>query len=64
MRFNTHALEKLANYSWRNVRELQHSIEKAVIMSDSAVLLPADLNSAWRPGVFIARLTLKKWKSR
>jgi DNA-binding NtrC family response regulator len=43
MRFNTHALEKLANYSWPgNVRELQHSIEKAVIMSDSAVLLPAD----------------------
>jgi transcriptional regulator with PAS, ATPase and Fis domain len=43
MRFNTHALEKLANYSWPgNVRELQHSIEKAVIMSDSAVLLPSD----------------------
>jgi len=43
MRFNTHALEKLANYSWPgNVRELQHSIEKAVIMSDSAVLLPTD----------------------
>jgi len=43
MRFNTHALEKLANYSWPgNVRELQHSIEKAVIMSDSAVLMPTD----------------------
>jgi transcriptional regulator with PAS, ATPase and Fis domain len=43
MRFNTHALEKLANYSWPgNVRELQHSIEKAVIMSDSAILLPTD----------------------
>jgi len=43
MRFNTHALEKLANYNWPgNVRELQHSIEKAVIMSDSAVLMPTD----------------------
>jgi len=43
MRFNTHALEKLANYTWPgNVRELQHSIEKAVIMSDSAVLMPTD----------------------
>jgi DNA-binding NtrC family response regulator len=42
-RFNTHALEKLANYIWPgNVRELQHSIERAVIMSDSPVLLPTD----------------------
>jgi DNA-binding NtrC family response regulator len=43
MRFNTHTLEKLANYNWPgNVRELQHSVEKAVIMSDSAILLPSD----------------------
>ena len=43
MRINTHALEKLSNYSWPgNVRELQHSIEKAVIMSDSPVLIPSD----------------------
>jgi DNA-binding NtrC family response regulator len=43
MRLNTHALEKLSNYSWPgNIRELQHSIEKAVIMSDSALLLPTD----------------------
>lgn len=43
MRFTTHALEKLSNYSWPgNVRELQHSVEKAVIMSDSAVLMPSD----------------------
>lgn len=42
-RFNTHALEKLANYDWPgNVRELQHSIEKAVIMSESSILLPSD----------------------
>lgn len=43
MRFTTHTLEKLSNYSWPgNVRELQHSVEKAVIMSDSAVLMPSD----------------------
>lgn len=43
MRLNTHALEKLSNHTWPgNVRELQHAIEKAVIMSDSAVLLPSD----------------------
>lgn len=43
MRLNTHAMEKLSNHTWPgNVRELQHAIEKAVIMSDSAVLLPSD----------------------
>lgn len=43
LKINTHALEKLTNYSWPgNVRELQHSIEKAVIMCESSVLLPTD----------------------
>jgi DNA-binding NtrC family response regulator len=43
MKFSTHALEKLANHSWPgNVRELHHAIEKAVILSDSPVLKPAD----------------------
>ena len=43
MKFNTHALEKLANHDWPgNVRELQHAVEKAVIMSDSPVLKPSD----------------------
>jgi len=42
-KINTHALEKLTNYSWPgNIRELQHAIEKAVIMSDSPVLIPSD----------------------
>jgi len=42
-RINTQALEKLANYQWPgNIRELQHSIEKAVILSDTAVLNPGD----------------------
>jgi len=43
MKFNTHALEKLSHHSWPgNVRELRHAVEKAVIMSDSSVLLPSD----------------------
>ena len=43
MKFTTHTLEKLANHDWPgNVRELQHAVEKAVIMSDSAVLKPSD----------------------
>jgi transcriptional regulator with PAS, ATPase and Fis domain len=43
LRFNTHAIEKLANHDWPgNVRELQHSIEKAVILCDSPVLKPTD----------------------
>jgi DNA-binding NtrC family response regulator len=43
LKISTHALEKLANHNWPgNVRELQHAMEKAVIMSDTAVLKPAD----------------------
>jgi DNA-binding NtrC family response regulator len=42
-KINTQALEKLTNYHWPgNIRELQHSIEKAVILSDSSVLGPSD----------------------
>lgn len=37
------ALQKLEAYAWPgNVRELQHAIEKAVILSDTAVLQPSD----------------------
>jgi DNA-binding NtrC family response regulator len=44
-KINTQALEKLSNYQWPgNIRELQHSIEKAVILSDSSVLDPADFS--------------------
>lgn len=43
MRISTHAQEKISNYYWPgNIRELQHSIEKAVILSDTQVLDPAD----------------------
>jgi DNA-binding NtrC family response regulator len=44
-KISTQALEKLANYQWPgNIRELQHSIEKAVILSDSSVLSPSDFS--------------------
>lgn len=43
MKISTPALEKLANHDWPgNIRELQHAIEKAVIMSDSDTLKPPD----------------------
>lgn len=43
LKINQQANEKLLNYSWPgNIRELQHTIEKAVILSDSSVLKPED----------------------
>ena len=43
LKINQQANEKLLNYSWPgNIRELQHTIEKAVILSDSTVLKPED----------------------
>jgi len=42
-RLSTQSLEKLANYQWPgNIREMQHSIEKAVILADSSVIGPSD----------------------
>ncbi len=44
IRLNRQAVDKLLNYSWPgNIRELQHTIEKAVILSESSVLKPEDL---------------------
>jgi len=38
------ALDKLMNYSWPgNIRELQNTIEKAVILCETAVIKPEDL---------------------
>ena len=66
MRFNTHAIEKLANHSWPgNVRELQHAVEKAVIMSDSTVLLPSDFE--FGPSIknlHLRELTLAEMESK
>jgi len=39
------ALSRMAVYSWPgNIRELQHTLERAVIMSNSSVLQPEDFN--------------------
>ena len=41
MRISQSAAEKLLSYSWPgNIRELQHTIEKAVIMNEGPVLKP------------------------
>ncbi len=43
LKINQQAHEKLLKYSWPgNIRELQHSIEKAVILSESSVIKPDD----------------------
>lgn len=44
IKINQQAHDKLLNYSWPgNIRELQHTIEKAVILSESIVLKAEDL---------------------
>ena len=44
MKLNQQAHDKLMNYSWPgNIRELQHTIEKAVILSDTKIVKPEDL---------------------
>lgn len=43
-RVTTSTLKKLEKYHWHgNVRELQHAIERAVIMTESAILQPSDI---------------------
>jgi DNA-binding NtrC family response regulator len=66
LKINTHAHEKLANYSWPgNIRELQHSIEKAVIMSDSQVLLPSDFEFRSSPrNIPFHELTLEEMERK
>lgn len=44
IRLNKHALDKLMNYSWPgNIRELENTIEKSVILSEAPVLKPQDI---------------------
>ena len=44
-KINNQALEKLSNYQWPgNIREMRHSIEKAVILSESSILGPSDFS--------------------
>jgi transcriptional regulator with PAS, ATPase and Fis domain len=43
LKINQQAHEKLLKYKWPgNIRELQHTIEKAVILSESSILKPED----------------------
>ncbi len=43
MKINQAAQEKLLNYQWPgNIRELQHTMEKAVILADTSILKPDD----------------------
>ncbi len=43
MKISRKALEKLVQYNWPgNIREIQHTIEKAVILSDTTILHSAD----------------------
>ena len=42
-RISNAALDKLVNYYWPgNIRELQHTIERVIIMSESEILQPGD----------------------
>jgi DNA-binding NtrC family response regulator len=44
LKINHQAYDKLLKYSWPgNIRELQHTIEKAVILSETSVIKPEDL---------------------
>jgi DNA-binding NtrC family response regulator len=45
IKINQQAHDKLLKYSWPgNIRELQHTIEKAVILSEVSILKPEDLH--------------------
>lgn len=45
------ALKKLESYNWPgNIRELQHAVERAIIMTDSTALQPDDFILHRRPG--------------
>lgn len=58
-RVDKKAMEYLTNYDWPgNVRELENAIERAVVLSKSSILTPADFEfiqiGASSPGVFKA----------
>jgi DNA-binding NtrC family response regulator len=43
LQINNHAQDKLKGYRWPgNIRELQHTLERAVILSEEKILKPAD----------------------
>jgi DNA-binding NtrC family response regulator len=67
LRINQQAQEKLLRYSWPgNIRELQHTIEKAVILSEGSLLKAEDfLLRAAHPGKMNdTELTLEEMERR
>jgi len=43
--FHKDTLKKLISYSWPgNIRELRHSVERAIILSENSKLMPSDFN--------------------
>lgn len=51
LRINSMSQEKLMDYPWPgNIRELQHTLERAVILSEGDVLQPPDFLLHTRPG--------------
>jgi len=66
-KLSTQALEKLSNYEWPgNIRELQHSIEKAVILSDSSLINPSDFsfNSSSKGPADDTNITLEEMEKK
>lgn len=52
MRIHEQTIEKLRSYHWPgNIRELQHAIEKAVILCEGNVIRPKDIlvKQTWKP---------------
>ena len=52
MRMHEQTIEKLRSYHWPgNIRELQHAIEKAVILCEGNVIRPKDIlvKQTWKP---------------
>ena len=67
LKMNQKAQEKLLNYSWPgNIRELRHTMEKAVILNESAVLTPEDffLKSKVTPPLANDLMTLEEMEKR
>jgi DNA-binding NtrC family response regulator len=67
LKINRAAQEKLLKYPWPgNIRELRHTIEKAVILNDSSVLGPEDffLTQTVSPPMPDEQLTLEEMEKR
>mgnify|MGYP001347475079 CR=1 FL=1 len=67
LKINSQAQEKLMKYQWPgNIRELQHTIEKAVILSDSQILKSEDffLRPVTSGRFDDAQLTLEEMEKR